>query len=127
MYDYRESVKSDIQEALNNGDYDYIVTNYTDEEWTLNESEKDDLFNDLYDDMWTDDSITGNGSGSYTFCTATAMENLAYNLDLLAEACEAFGSDTDVLKSGAEACDVTIRCYLLGECLTEVLDSQINN
>lgn len=28
----------------------------------------------------------------------------------------------DILKKGAEACDVTIRCYLLGECLSKVLD-----
>lgn len=45
-----------------------------------------------------------------------------HNLDLLAEACEEFGGALDVLKDGAEACDVTIRCYLLGEAITEVID-----
>ena len=28
----------------------------------------------------------------------------------------------DVLKDGAEACDVTIRCYLLGESIGQALD-----
>ena len=72
--------------------------------------------------MWCDDSITGNASGSYFFNRREAEEALFGNLDLLAEACEEFGSDMDVLKSGAEACDVTIRCYLLSEVLAEVLE-----
>ena len=34
-----------------------------------------------------------------------------------------FGQDgTDVLEQGAEAMDVTIRCYLLGQAIAEALD-----
>ena len=33
----------------------------------------------------------------------------------------------DVLKDGAEACDVTIRCYILGQVLDEVLDELEDN
>ena len=119
MYDYFENVKADILEAIENGSYSYIIDEYKDEE---GEVEKSYIFDELYDDMWTDDSITGNASGSYTFNTYEAEENIAHNLDLLAEACEAFGSSMDVLKDGAEACDVTIRCYLLSSALDEALD-----
>jgi len=72
------------------------------------------------------DSVTGNASGSYTFSTYKAMENLVYNLDLLGEAFECFGYDSssirEMLGQGVEACDVTIRCYLLNECIQSVLE-----
>jgi hypothetical protein len=127
-YNYRESIKADIEEMLNNGDFDYIVHNYTDEEWNLLEdADKEELEQELYDAMWACDGITGNASGSYTFSTYQAEENLCHNLDLLADACDYFGSNTDILKDGAEACDVTIRCLLLGECLSEVLNEMLND
>ena len=66
--------------------------------------------------------MTGNGSGSYTFNTWKAEENLCHNWDLLAEALDELGSKTDILKQGAEALDVTIRCYLLGQAIAEALD-----
>ena len=69
------------------------------------------------------DSVTGNASGSYTFNTYQAEENICHNLDLLGEALEEFGSGADYLiHNGAEACDVTIRCYLLSECIAEALE-----
>lgn len=77
----------------------------------------------LYDEMWASDNVTGNGSGSFYFNTWAAEESLCHNLDLLEDACEEFGSDLgECLAKGAENADVTIRCYLLGECLSEVLD-----
>ena len=73
--------------------------------------------------LFTDDSVTGNGSGSYTFSTYEAEENICHNLDLLGEALEEFGSGADYLIThGAEAADVTIRCYLLGECIAAALE-----
>lgn len=127
-YNYRESVKADIEEMLDNGDFDYIVHNYTDDEWNLLEdADKEELEQELYDAMWICDGITGNASGSYTFSTYQAEENLCHNLDLLADACDYFGSNTDILKNGAEACDVTIRCMLLGECLSKVLNEMLND
>lgn len=88
----------------------------------LEETEERD-FNKLYDEMFIDDSITGNGSGSYTFNTYQAEENIAHNWDLLQEALEEFGQiDVNPLEKGAEWCDVTIRCYLLSQVLTDVLD-----
>lgn len=48
---------------------------------------------------------------------------MSHNWNLLAEALENFGQNgTDILKQGAEAMDVTIRCYLLGQAITEVLE-----
>ena len=110
QYDYREAVKNDIIDYIN--DHDVKVTS----------SNRDEVYEQLYDEMFISDSVTGNASGSYTFNTWKAEENLCHNLDLLAEACEAFGGSMDVLKDGAEACDVTIRCYLLSGAISEALD-----
>lgn len=109
-YNYFEAMKADVTDYIRNN---IDLADYTD---------KDEAQEALNDEMWTADSVTGNGSGSYTFSTYKAEENLCHNLDLLAEACEEFGSSTDILKVGAEACDVTIRCYLLGQTIAEVLD-----
>ena len=109
-YNYFEAVKNAVLDYINeNG---IIVTT----------SNKDELADSLNDDLWTNDSVTGNGSGSYFFNTWKAEEALCHNLDLLGEACEEFGSTADLLKDGAEACDVTIRCYLLPQAISEALD-----
>lgn len=111
-YNYLEAVTSDV--------LDYIKEEINLDEWKGN---RDGLEEKLNDELWTVDSVTGNASGSYTFNTWEAEENLAHNWDLLAEALDEFGQDgTDVLKQGAEAMDVTIRCYLLGQAITEALD-----
>ena len=98
-YNYYEEMKEDVKEYLQNTE------------------ERD--FNTLYDEMLIDDSITGNGSGSYTFSTYEAEENICHNFDLLKEACEEFCCDIPI---DAEKADVTIRCYLLGQVLGEVLE-----
>lgn len=110
MYDYREAVKEDVLEYINN------EINFEDFD-TLDELEEK-----LNDDLWTEDSVTGNASGSYTFNTYEAEENLAHNWDLLAEALEEFGNEENPISKGAEWCDVTIRCYLLGECIAAALE-----
>ena len=103
-YDYYESIKEDI------------LNYYTDEQL-----QKD--YNELYDEMFNDDSITGNASGSYTFNAYEAEENLCHNMDLLKEACEMFGCDvSEEIERGPETCDVTIRCYLLGQVLQDIKD-----
>ena len=112
-YDYYEAVKADVLEAIRD---QYQPKTLAD---ILDLFEKRD---EICDDLWTMDSVTGNASGSYTFSSWKAEENLLHNLDLLGEALEAFGSDYDILKNGAEACDVTIRCYLLGGAIDEALE-----
>lgn len=111
-YNYLEAVTSDV--------LDYIKENINLDEWKGN---REGLEEKLNDELWTVDSVTGNASGSYTFNSWEAEENLAHNWDLLAEALDEFGQDgTDVLRQGAEAMDVTIRCYLLGQAIAEALD-----
>lgn len=107
-YDYLSAVESDIREYIeNNVDFhDY--------------SDLDEMKEDLNEKLFVEDSVTGNASGSYTFNTWKAEEYLCHNLDLLAEANEAFGGGSDILSDGAEMCDVTIRCYLLGQAIENV-------
>lgn len=113
-YDYLKSVTDDVR--------DYIEESYTPDYIALRMQERDDWEHELYDELWTVDNVTGNGSGSYTFNRALAMEYLGTNFDLLADAIEEFGGVIDVIKDGPEACDVTIRCYLLGQAISKVLD-----
>lgn len=113
-YDYLQAVTDDVRQ--------YIEDNYTPEEIAEHMQDRDDWEQELYDDMFVSDSVTGNASGSYTFSTWKAEEYLMRNLDLLADAVDEFGGDMDVLRNGAEACDVTIRCYLLWQCISAVLD-----
>lgn len=118
-YNYREAMRNDINNAINEK-----------EQWfgkTIKETydSKEEAFDQLYDDMWVDDSVTGNASGSYTFNSYKAEEYICHNLDLLEEAMSEFGcEDANALEKGAEWCDVTIRCYLLGEVLREVLEER---
>lgn len=113
-YDYENAVREDVLE--------WITEHYSNDEITEKLQERGDWEQELNDDMWTADSVTGNGSGSYTFNAWEAEENVCHNLDLLGEALQEFGSDMDIMKSGAEACDVTIRCYLLGGAISAALD-----
>ena len=107
-YDYLSSVESDVREYIeNNVDFhDY--------------SDLDEMKEDLNEKLFVEDSVTGNASGSYTFNTWKAEEYLCHNLDLLAEANKEFGGSSDILSDGAEMCDVTIRCYLLGQAIENV-------
>lgn len=112
-YNYLENLKNDIEQYLEDNDWK-IDTDITREE----------LEEELQDDLWTCDSVTGNGSGSYTFSSTEAEENLKGNYDLLKEAYNEFGIDTFDIEDmdNFEKHDVTIRCYLLNEAITEVLD-----
>lgn len=113
-YDYQQAVTDDVQQ--------YIEDNYTPEEIAERMQDRDEWEQELYDDMFVSDSVTGNASGSYTFNTWRAEEYLCHNMELLGEALQEFGCDGSYLEKGAEACDVTIRCYLLGQAISTVLD-----
>lgn len=110
QYNYREAVKSDILDYINNN-IDFKDFN-----------DLDELEEHLNDTLWVEDSVTGNGSGSYYCNSYAAEEAICHNLDLLGEALDTFGGSCDILKDGAEAADVTIRCYLLSECIAEALE-----
>lgn len=108
-YDYREEMCHDIRQYIAENDIKVTSEN------------KDEVYEKLYDDLWVEDRVTGNGSGSYTFDTWRADEYLCHNLDLLLEAMREFSCEPKDFK-GAEWGDVTIRCYLLGECIGIVLN-----
>jgi hypothetical protein len=109
-YNYEDAIKSDIYEWLEENGAEYQA-----DDGTIS-------YDDVYDDMWVADSVTGNGSGSYTFNAWVAEENICHNLELLKEAIEEFGGDFEKVMESAESADVTIRCYLLGQYLQEGID-----
>lgn len=110
-YNYLKAVTEDVLE-------------YIHDEMELDEyrGRRDELEKELNDTLWTVDSVTGNGSGSYTFNTWQAEKYLTHNLYLLVEAVDEFGGSMDILRDGAETCDVTIRCYLLRQAIAAALD-----
>ena len=124
-YDYLSAVKESVKSWIN--DNDEWKADYADKngKW-LRDDNRYDIEEDLNDRLFIEDSVTGNGSGSYTFNTWRAEENICHNLDLLGEAMEEFNWDPKMLtEKSAEACDVTIRCYLLGQAISEVLNEML--
>lgn len=110
-YDYLEVVTNDAKQA--------ILENL--ENWNF--SDREELEEIANDNLWTDDSVTGNASGSYTCNAWEAEENLCHNMDELEEACNEFGQDMgEAVRQGAEYCDVTIRCYLLSQAISAAID-----
>lgn len=113
-YNYLEAIKEDIKV--------YLLDNIS----KYDTSDLDDLKETLYDDLWDDDSVTGNASGSYTSNREEAKRYVGANLDLMVEAFKEFDDTSRLLdcleNSGFESIDVTIRCYLLGQAIDEVLD-----
>ena len=121
MYDYREAMTEDVKQWITN------EVNLAD--WT---EDREGLEQQLNDDLWTADSVTGNGSGSYTFNSVQASLYVLDNMDLLKEAIDEFATDPatvgDKFISGEwEWFDVTIRCYLLGSIISDVLNEMEEN
>ena len=113
-YNYREAICEDIRE--------YIKYHYDADELREEMNDRDRFEEHLNDNLWVDDSVTGNASGSYFFSTCKAEEAICHNYDLLGDAMNEFGCEPNDLSKGAEWADVTIRCYLLNQCIHEVLD-----
>ena len=116
MYDYLEQITADVR--------DYVEQEIDLTEWA---GDRDGLEEKLNDDLWTCDSVTGNGSGSYTFNRVQAKIYVLDGMDELQEAVNEFGIDSETivekfLESDWEYFDVTIRCYLLGQAIAAVLD-----
>lgn len=111
-YDYYKNVREDIKQRLNEWLDFNKINGYSD---------IDEVINAVYDDFFNSDSVTGNGSGSYTFNSWVAEENLCHNMDLLKEALDELGGELNDYIDSAEACDVTIRCYVLGQLVRDVV------
>lgn len=112
-YNYYKEVSKDVQ--------DYIIEHQE----QLSCYSREDLEEYLNEKLWNEDCVTGNASGSYTFCTQTAKEYVCDNMELLIDACRDFSETLDsVLSRGWEYCDVTLRCYVL---IDNVIEDAINN
>ena len=114
-YDYLKAMEGDIKRYLREASFDYKDCEGL-----------DDLKDTLYDDFWDEDSVTGNLSGSYTFNSEEAKGYIGDNLDLMVDAYSEFEAMDNLLEcmenSYFETIDVTIRCYLLGQAIDEVLE-----
>ncbi len=108
-YDYEYEMEKDIKEYINEN------------KEKLREIDFDDLEEYLNEKLWVCDSVTGNASGSYTFSTWQAEENIAHNWDLLEEVWNEYGPTENPFEKGAEYWDVSIRCHLLGEVIRSML------
>lgn len=116
MYDYKKAIENDIITYLNENLKYYDCSDF------------DELKEKLVEDLFNADGVTGNICGSYTLNRFIAKEYVLDNLDLLKEASEGFLISKekvadDFLNGEWEELDTIIRCYLLDECLNEVLDS----
>ena len=115
---YLEQMKEDIR-------------NYIEENGIVVTSEnREEVEEKLNDDLWIDDSVTGNASGSYTFNSYKAKKYVVNNMELLQETISEFCIDAATvsekfLNEDWEYFDVSIRCYLLGQAISETLDDII--
>ena len=105
----QQDIKEFIEKRLDSGTFGMLIQG------------DEDTIQDVEDLMFDQDEITGNGSGSYTFNTWKAEQNLTGNWDLLREAKEELQPNVDLIDKGPEYCDVMIRCYLLDWCFRKTL------
>lgn len=118
MYNYREEMKNDVCEWIRDNMTAADIAEHCD---------VDGLREWLNDELWADDSVTGNGSGSYTMNRATAKQNVIDNFPLLIEACQEFCVEykefgEKLYSEDWEWADVTIRCYLLCYAISDALE-----
>lgn len=124
-YNYLEAVKDDVKT--------WLVDNSSQFEEIKNNNKIDDVIDwdgvkeDLNDILWNEDSITGNGSGSYTFNREKAREyvfadGLQYLEDLVDEGWLTYESiGKDITNYNFESLDVSLRCYFLSQAIEEVI------
>lgn len=116
-YNYLAAMKSDILEYIK---YNIDLDDYR--------GRRDDLEEKLNDELWIDDSVTGNGSGSYTFNREQAREYVqADGSDYIRDMCSEFGIEAGeigqrFIDNDWEWIDVSIRCYLLPRAISDALD-----
>ena len=113
-YNYIEALKNDIRQYME------------DNESYLNYTDREDLEEQLNEQLWTADSVTGNASGSYTFSRADAKAYVMDNMPLAVDAFREFDQIEKfadyIANEEYEAIDVTIRCFLLGQVIADVLE-----
>ena len=118
-YNYRESIKAD-------------VLNWMEEHKEYLEGmDRADIEEFVSDSCWVADEVTGNESGSYTFNRLQAREYFFSDLDsddyISQMVQDGFITESEVCEcvtsSNWEKLDVCIRCFLLGEVISEVMET----
>lgn len=113
MYDYRSEVKRDVEIWIrDNWDFDSSA------DW-------DEVQEELSDEMWADDNVTGNGGAGYAnFETIEpwVKDNLRFAFEALDEWGESLSDLPHEYEKFITYLDISIRCYFLDECITEVLE-----
>ena len=120
-YNYLEAVTADVKAWIeDNMDLEFDIMNG-------NFNDLDEIREHLNDTLWTEDSVTGNASGSYTFNREEAKEYVFGDIEAVAEALREFCTPAEeiakrFLEEDFEYFDVTARCYYLGQAIDEALD-----
>lgn len=114
--DYKNETRENIKE--------YLKENYSKDDLEI---VSDSFIDKLRDDLFIADSVTGNGSGSYTFNSYEAEQNvqgIIWDDEFIELLKFSYGEDLgDCMKLGAEGVDVTARCLALDYIdLKEVID-----
>ena len=96
----------------------------------MNGMDLDELKERLYEELINEDRITGNASGSHTFCRSKAQKYVEENKDLVREACDDYGNHKWVanlwLTDDYELIDSFLRCYVLGSAIEMAIRSLAN-
>lgn len=105
---YVKALANDIREWAKDNEFDYA------DQWKLGDA------------LWTEDSITGNGSGSYTMNRSEAREIVLAHLDEVLAVYEDFGRLDELGKMMSdgewEKIDVFARCHYLAEAIDRIWD-----
>ena len=114
---YLEEVKQDVVTYCEDNEQFFDFSDYAD---------KEDFEQDLNDKLWTEDSVTGNASGSYHFNSEESKEMVLANIEEVTQALEEFGQLEELGKKMAENqwefLDVSARCYFLSQAIAEYIE-----
>jgi hypothetical protein len=114
----------DIKDTIQDGYYDEKLLEFVNDD----EIDFDGITEMLHDELWVDDSVTGNASGSYYCNSYNAKMAVIDNEDLLQDALREFCVEPETItehfiNGDWEYFDVTIRCYILGEVIADVVEN----
>lgn len=118
MSDYRTEVREAIEQYLEDNEQYINMADFDD---------IDDFEQYLNDTLWIADEVTGNASGSFTFNSYEAKEKVFGDMETVKDALQEFccGRPEEIadafLEEKWEWLDVTARCYVLGECISDYI------
>lgn len=114
-YDYREAIKRDIYNYLENNEY--LIVNISE---TKETTDFDALYDEVYEEILLSDEVTGGFSEKYYYSDSEARKALENNNDLILLA--EFKNAIDLDNEKPTYIDYIIRKTLASEILTQVLE-----